>query len=159
MKEHHAETAWAAGVVLFDGVCNLCNGAVRFIIDRDPAGRFRFASLQSLAAREVLGAATVEEPLPDSIVLVERDRVTTRSTAALQIARRLQFPWPLLYAFIVVPRRLRDAVYDVVARNRYRWFGRREVCMVPTPGMMVRFLGAEATEGTELTKSSHGGTE
>lgn len=158
MKEHHAETARTADIVLFDGVCNLCNGAVRFIIDRDPAGRFRFASLQSSAARAVLGASAVEDPLPDSIVLVASGRVTTRSTAILRIARGLKFPWPLLYAFIVIPRRLRDAVYDVVARNRYRWFGRREVCMVPTPELRERF-DIEGTEGAEATEASHGGTE
>jgi predicted DCC family thiol-disulfide oxidoreductase YuxK len=140
MKPDSGHPAADADIVLFDGVCNLCNGAVRFIIDRDPAGRFRFASLQSSAACTVLRASAVEDPLPDSIVLVESDRVTTRSTAILRIARGLMFPWPLLYALIVVPRRLRDAVYDVVARHRYRWFGRREVCMLPTPGMRARFV-------------------
>lgn len=127
-------------LVLFDGVCNLCNVAVRFIIDRDPAARFRFASLQSSAARSQLDRIPGDAPRPDSIVLVEHGRLFTRSTAALRIARRLRFPWPLLFALIVVPRPLRDAVYDYVARNRYRWFGRREACLVPTAEVRGRFL-------------------
>jgi predicted DCC family thiol-disulfide oxidoreductase YuxK len=100
-------------VVRFDGRCNLCHGLVRFIAARDPAGRFRFAPLQ---------------PAADGIVLVEAERTYTKSTAALRIVRRLRYPWPLLYAFVVVPRPLRDLVYDWVARHRYRWFGRRDTC-------------------------------
>jgi predicted DCC family thiol-disulfide oxidoreductase YuxK len=125
-------------VLLFDGVCTLCNGFVRFVIDRDPAGRFQFAPLQSDAARRVLGAAP--QPLPDSLVLVENGRLFTRSTAALRVARGLRFPWPLAYLFVAVPRPVRDWLYDAVARNRYRWFGRRDVCMVPTPELRARFL-------------------
>jgi predicted DCC family thiol-disulfide oxidoreductase YuxK len=127
-------------VVLFDGVCNLCNGAVRFIIARDPGARYRFAALDSASAQAALQRAGVSGTLRDSIVLLDEKGVSTRSTAALRIARRLAPPWPLLYGFILVPRVLRDAVYDFVARNRYRWFGRQEVCMVPTPGLEDRFL-------------------
>jgi len=125
-------------VLLFDGVCTLCNGFVRFVIERDPAGRFQFAPLQSAAAARLLGVA--RPPLPDSLVLLEEGRLFTRSTAALRVARGLRFPWPLVYAFVVVPRPVRDWVYDAVARNRYRWFGRRDVCMVPTPELRSRFL-------------------
>jgi predicted DCC family thiol-disulfide oxidoreductase YuxK len=125
-------------VLLFDGVCTLCNGFVRFVIERDPAGRFQFAPLQSAAARRVLGATP--QPLPDSLVLVENGRLFTRSTAALRVARGLRFPWPLAYVFVAVPRPVRDWMYDAVARNRYRWFGRRDVCMVPTPELRARFL-------------------
>ena len=125
-------------MLLFDGVCTLCNGFVRFVIARDPAGRFQFAPLQSDAARRVLGAAP--QPLPDSLVLVENGRLFTRSTAALRVARGLRFPWPLAYVFVAVPRPVRDYLYDAVARNRYRWFGRRESCMVPTPELRARFL-------------------
>ena len=127
-------------VVLFDGVCNLCNGAVQFIIRRDPTGRYRFAALESPAARDLLEQAAVPDPLPDSIVLLDASGISTRSTAALRIARRLRFPWPLFYALIVVPEALRDAAYDFIARNRYRWFGRREVCVVPTAALRDRFL-------------------
>jgi predicted DCC family thiol-disulfide oxidoreductase YuxK len=129
-------------VLLFDGVCTLCNGFVRFVIERDPAGRFQFAPLQSAAARRVLGAAP--QPLPDSLVLVENGRLFTRSTAALRVARGLRFPWPLAYVFVAVPRPVRDWMYDVVARNRYRWFGRRDACMVPTPKLRARFLDDRA---------------
>ncbi|HEV3200166.1 MAG TPA: thiol-disulfide oxidoreductase DCC family protein [Bryobacteraceae bacterium] len=127
-------------VVLFDGVCNLCNRSVQFIIAHDPSARFRFAPLDSAAARSLIDEAAPRGPLPDSIVLMERRRTYTRSAAALRIARRLRFPWPLLYAFIVVPRPLRDIVYDFIARHRYRWFGKRDTCMVPTPELRARFL-------------------
>ena len=128
------------GTILFDGVCNLCNGFVRFVIARDPAARFRFAALNSPAATEVLRRAGVAGPLPDSIILVEDGREYFRSDAALRIARGLRFPWSLFYAFIVVPRFIRDWVYDWVAAHRYRWFGRRDVCMIPTAELQRRFL-------------------
>jgi len=127
-------------VILFDGVCNLCNGAVQFVIERDRAARFRFAALQSAAAAPLLGDAASGQALPDSIVLVEDGRVFTRSTAALRIARGLKFPWSAAYWLIAIPRPLRDWVYDLVARNRYNWFGRRDICMVPTPALRARFL-------------------
>ena len=128
-------------VVLFDGVCNLCNGTIRFIIERDPQARFQFATLQSPAAAALIGAHIDRASLPDSVVLVDAGRVHVRSTAALRIARQLRFPWPLAWIFIVVPRPIRDWVYDVIARHRYRWFGRRDECMVPTPELRNRFLG------------------
>ena len=129
-----------SATILFDGVCNLCNGFVRFVIARDPAARFRFAALQSPAASALLREAGDAQPLPDSVVLVEDGRVYVRSAAALRIARGLRFPWPLAYAAIVVPRFIRDRIYDAVAANRYRWFGRRDVCMVPTPDLARRVL-------------------
>jgi predicted DCC family thiol-disulfide oxidoreductase YuxK len=129
-----------ASLVLFDGVCNLCNGFVRFVIRRDPGGHFTFGSLQSGSARQVLSLHDVPQPLPDSLVLLEAGQVFTRSTAALRIARRLTFPWPLVAALLAIPRPLRDWVYDRVARNRYRWFGRRDQCMLPTPEQRRRFL-------------------
>jgi predicted DCC family thiol-disulfide oxidoreductase YuxK len=127
-------------VVLFDGVCNLCNGFVQFVIPRDPDGYFRFAALSSEAAARVLSTTRREGPLVDSVVLVEDGNVYVRSAAALRIARRLSFPWVLGYGLMIVPRPLRDAIYDLVARRRYRWFGRRETCMVPGPGVRDRFL-------------------
>jgi predicted DCC family thiol-disulfide oxidoreductase YuxK len=126
----------AGAVVLFDGVCNLCNGAVRFILARDPAARFRFASLQSDAARRLLGDGGPAE----TIVLLDAGKTYVISTAALRIARGLRFPWPLLYAFVAVPRPVRDLIYDWVARHRYRWFGKRDTCMLPTPELRERFL-------------------
>ena len=129
-----------SGTILFDGVCNLCNGFVRFVIARDPAARFRFAALTSPAAIEALRRAGVAQPLPDSIVLIEDGRVYFRSDAALQIARHLRFPWPVACALALIPRFIRDAMYDCIAARRYRWFGRRETCMIPTPGLRGRFL-------------------
>jgi predicted DCC family thiol-disulfide oxidoreductase YuxK len=126
----------AGAVVLFDGVCNLCNGAVRFILARDPAARFRFASLQSDAARRLMGTGGPTE----TIVLLDAGKTYVKSTAALRIARGLRFPWPLLYAFVAVPRPVRDLIYDWVARHRYRWFGKRDTCMLPTPELRERFL-------------------
>jgi predicted DCC family thiol-disulfide oxidoreductase YuxK len=127
-------------VILFDGVCNLCNGFVQFVIARDPQARFQFAALQSSAAERLLGPRDTHGDWPDSMVLVTEGRVFTRSAAALRILRGLRVPWPLAFAFIVVPPPLRDWLYDIVARNRYRWFGRRDVCMVPTPDLRARFL-------------------
>ena len=130
----------AGPVILFDGVCNLCNGFVQFVIARDPQGRFRFASLQSKAAAALLNGQMQSGPLPDSVLLAEDGRIYTRSTAALRVARGLGFPWNLSYGLVMVPKPLRDAVYDWVARNRYAWFGKRDVCMVPTPDQRARFL-------------------
>ena len=113
---------------------------MQFVIVRDPAARFHFAALQSDAAAALLRDCGVTAPLPDSIVLVEDGRVFVRSGAALRILRRLRFPWPLLYGLVIVPRVIRDRVYDVVAAHRYRWFGRRESCMLPTPELSKRFL-------------------
>ncbi len=129
-----------SATILFDGVCTLCNGFVQFVIARDPSARFRFASLQSPAAAALLRESGVTAPLPDSIVLVEGRRVFVRSSAALRILRGLRFPWVLAYGFIAVPRFVRDPVYDVIAAHRYRWFGKRETCMVPTPELKRRFL-------------------
>jgi predicted DCC family thiol-disulfide oxidoreductase YuxK len=134
------QPACECAVVLFDGVCNLCNGSVSFIVARDPAAHFHFAALQSEAAQRLLRESGVHENLPDSVALVEHSRVYTRSTAALRIARQLRFPWPVFYALIVLPRWLRDAGYDLIARHRYRWFGRRDACMMPTPELRRRFL-------------------
>lgn len=139
-----APAAADSGVVLFDGVCNLCNSAVQFIIRRDPRAKLKFAPLDSPTARGLLGSAEFTGSLPDSIILVEGGpdsrRITTQSTAVLRIAKRLRGPWPLAYALIVIPKPLRDWAYRFIARNRYRWFGKRESCMLPTPELRDRFL-------------------
>jgi predicted DCC family thiol-disulfide oxidoreductase YuxK len=132
-----------APLVLFDGVCNLCHGAVQFVIKNDPKARFRFAALQSPAAEQALAAAGFEGPRPDSMMLVDRGRVYTRSAAALAIARGLRFPWPLLAVFWIVPSPLRDLVYRWIARHRYRWFGKRDECWVPTPELRARFADSD----------------
>ena len=129
-----------SGTILFDGVCNLCNGFVQFVIKRDPTAGFRFGALSSEAARQVLKDAGVHGSIPDSIVLVQDGQIYFRSDAPLRIARDLTFPWPLFAVFAVVPRVIRDRVYDFIAAHRYRWFGRRDMCMVPTAELKDRFL-------------------
>lgn len=137
------EPRQGTSLVLFDGVCNLCNTSVLFIIDRDPAARFRFAALQSDAAAAALASLSAEVPQhgADSIVLIQDGRVYQRSDAALRIAQGLRRPWPFLGALLVVPRPVRDWVYDLIARNRYRWFGRRDACRIPTTELKERFVG------------------
>lgn len=129
-------------VVLFDGVCNMCNGLAAFVIARDPApGRFRFAPLQSASGQWVLRRHGLRTDDFDTFVLVEGERAFVRSTAALRLLRRLGLPWSLLSAVLtLVPRPLRDAAYGWVARNRYAWFGKRDACMVPAPDVRSRFL-------------------
>lgn len=127
-------------LIFFDGVCNLCNGAVNFIIDRDPKHKFQFASLQSAKAKELLPAEAFDT---DSIVLLTKeDRLLTKSSAALEIARNLSGLWPLFYIFIILPAFVRDAVYDLIAKNRYKWFGKQDSCRMPTPDLKERFLEA-----------------
>jgi predicted DCC family thiol-disulfide oxidoreductase YuxK len=137
-------------VILFDGVCNLCNGLVRFVIARDPGAQFAFASLQSVAASRLLDGRSEVVGGLDSLVLVEGDRVFTRSTAALRIAARLGFPWSLATGLIVVAPAVRDFFYTVVARNRYRWFGVRDECMAPTPDVVSRFLPIDSPAARPL---------
>ncbi len=126
-------------VILFDGVCNLCSGAVQFIIRRDPRARYRFASLQSGAAQALLNEFNITEDLK-TFILIEHNKVYKRSTAALRVARHLTGAWPLLYGFIIVPPFIRDGVYNVIGRYRYSWFGKKDQCMMPTPSIQSRFL-------------------
>ena len=127
-------------VILFDGVCNLCNASVQFVIRHDRRGRFRFAALQSEAGKSLLNRCGCASEDVASVVLVEGSRCYRESTAALRVLRACDGPWRMLYAGIVVPRFLRDAAYRMFAGNRYRWFGKREQCMVPTPELRARFL-------------------
>lgn len=126
-------------LILFDGVCNLCNASVDFIIKRDK-GYFKFASLQSEFVRQLLPNLLVGEN-PESIILYENGEVFTKSTAALKIASHLQFPWNNLKFFLFVPRPIRDSIYKFIAQNRYRWFGKRNTCRLPTPEERTRILG------------------
>jgi predicted DCC family thiol-disulfide oxidoreductase YuxK len=129
-------------IILFDGICNFCNGAVQFIIQRDRRGYFRFASLQSEAGRKLIAPYPHLQNL-DTIVLVENGRVYSESTAILHIAKRLDGLWKAAYILLVVPAALRNPLYRYVARHRYRWFGKREACMIPTPEIRERFLSME----------------
>lgn len=126
-------------VILFDGDCNFCDASVQFIINRDPKGIFHFASLQSEAGQELLQKHNVPADI-DSMILIENEKVFYKSSAALRICRHLQGAWKLLYALIVIPSPIRNVVYDVVARNRYKWFGQKESCMLPPPSIRKRFL-------------------
>lgn len=127
-------------IVLFDGVCNFCNGTVQFVIKNDPAKRFKFAALQSETGQTLLQKHGFSLSDFDTFVLVDGDRAYTKSGAALRMARGLKMPWPLLYGFIIVPAFIRDAAYSLVARNRYKWFGKKDACMIPDPGQRDRFI-------------------
>jgi len=130
-------------VVLFDGVCNLCNHTVDFILRHDPHSYFYFASLQSEIAQQLLSgypnAGTYASQL-DTVLLVEKGKVYEKSSAVLRIASRLSWQWQWLRIFSIVPRPLRNRLYDWVARNRYRWFGKKSTCRLPSPAERARFL-------------------
>jgi len=128
-----------SSIVLFDGVCNFCNGAVNFIISHDPDKIFRFAPLQSEIGQELQGKHGIGNDI-DSIVLVENDKAYTYSTAGLRVARTMGGIWSLAYVFIVVPAPIRDFFYRTFAKNRYRLFGKQDACMLPTPDIRERFL-------------------
>lgn len=127
-------------VILFDGVCNLCNSSVNFVIDRDKNGYFKFASLQSEFGQEQVRRIGRDPNQLNSIVLIEGGRFYRKSTAALRVARKLSGGWPLLYVFIIIPTFLRDLIYNFIAKNRYRWFGKQDACRIPTPELSHRFL-------------------
>jgi len=127
-------------IILFDGVCNLCNNSVQFIIKRDLKKRFLFTSLQSDAARDILLQFQLENSELDSIIFIENGKIYQKSDAILKIVKHLNGIWKISYAFIIIPKIIRDYVYTTIAKNRYRWFGKREVCMIPTKELQMRFL-------------------
>ncbi len=127
-------------IVLFDDQCNLCTASVQFIIRRDKQNRFRFASLQSAAGEALLRLYNVPSTPTDTVVLIHNGKAYTESEAALYIARYLSGWWPVLYACIVVPAFIRNAFYRFIARNRYRWFGKRRECWLPDETLRSRFL-------------------
>ena len=126
-------------IVLFDGECNFCDASVQFILKHDPKGIFKFASLKSEIGQQLLNDFNVPQNM-DGIVLIEGNGFYTRSTAALKIARQLTGLWKFFYTFIIIPKFLRDSVYSVIAKNRYKWFGKKDSCMLPTPEQRKRFL-------------------
>lgn len=127
-------------VILFDGVCNLCNGAINFVIKKDKRNVFKFAALQSETGIMLLSKYKIDTSKVDSIILVDGENCYVKSSAALRIAKDLSGGYPLLYGFLILPRFIRDAVYDYIARNRYKWFGKKESCMIPTPELKSKFL-------------------
>ncbi len=126
-------------IVLFDGVCNFCNGSVNFIIRNDPGKKFKFAALQSEVGTKQKEKFGIGDDV-DSVVLIEDGKAYMHSTAALKIARGLGGVWSLAYVFIIVPAFIRDAAYKLFAANRYKIFGRQDACMLPTPDVRERFL-------------------
>lgn len=134
-----------SAIVIFDGYCTLCNGAVQFILAKDKKAYFHFTALSSEVGEELRSEMPEHMRNSDSFFLYENGRFYQKSTAALKVAARLTFPYPLLSVFRIIPPFLRDAVYGWIARNRYRWFGKREACMFPSPEVKERFLGVDPT--------------
>lgn len=128
-------------ILLFDGVCNLCNSSVHFIIQHDKKDRFKFAAIQSEIGKELFKKFNMDPSLTDSLVLIELNRFYNRSTAALRIAKHLDGLYPLLYIFIIIPPFIRDGIYDLIAKNRYKWFGKKEACMIPSDEIRSKFVG------------------
>lgn len=127
-------------IILFDGVCNFCNGSVNFIIERDPTAYFKFAPLQSEIGQKLIDEHGVNKAETDSVILIESGKVYTHSTAALRVARKLTGAWKLFYGFWIVPKFIRDFAYKLFAKNRYKMFGKIDACMLPTPDVRARFL-------------------
>ena len=127
-------------IVLFDGVCNLCSNSVQFILKRDKKNQFIFGSLQGKAGQQYLAKYNLPANTFNSFMLVEDETLHTLSTAALRMLRHLGGGWSLLYAFIIVPKFIRDAIYKWIAKNRYNWFGKKDACWIPTPALKAKFL-------------------
>lgn len=127
-------------IVFFDGVCNLCNRSVDFILKRDSKKIFRFVSLQSKIANDLLEMEGVYAQNMRTIILLKNGKIFYRSSAILEIVRQLTAPWPLLYVFKLVPRFVRDGLYNLVSKNRYSWFGKRDTCRIPSIDERARFL-------------------
>lgn len=127
-------------ILLFDGVCHFCNGTVNFITDRDPKEKFVFAPLQSELAQQLLKEHQLPVDKMDTLVLIKGEKHWLRSSAALEITKNLKGLWPLLYFFVIIPPFLRNPVYNLVARNRYKWFGKLDACRLPTAAERKRFL-------------------
>lgn len=130
-------------IILFDGVCTLCNASIDFVMKRDPKNRFLVGALQESVSKKVLSDFQVDPAYLDSLVLVEKGKIYFRSTAALRIAKGLGGLWSLLYIFIILPTFLRDPVYDWIGKNRYRWFGKKSTCRMPTAEERKKFLSEE----------------
>ena len=128
------------GIVLFDGVCHLCDGAVRFILKRERAAELKFAPLQSDSGKSLLQKYGYPSGYLDGLILIENNRAHDRSSACLRIAGKLSFPWNLLFPLLIIPKPLRDFIYGIIASARYRWFGKKESCSLPQGEDQARFL-------------------
>ncbi|MAZ26168.1 MAG: thiol-disulfide oxidoreductase [Cytophagaceae bacterium] len=127
-------------VLLFDGVCNLCDGAVKFIIKHDKRDCIVFASLQGEVGRALLKKYNIDPAKTDSMVFIDEDKVFVKSSAVLRISKYLDKAFPLAYPLIFIPKFIRNGVYDFVAKNRYKWYGKKESCMIPTPELKAKFI-------------------
>lgn len=128
-------------VVLFDGVCNLCNGSVNWLIDHDKKNVLQFASLQSEYAQQTIGKLGLQGSYLDTMVLVDGENYYVRSTAILHMLKLMGGIYRIAFVFVIIPAFIRDAFYNFIARNRYRWFGRQDACRIPTPELKAKFLG------------------
>ena len=127
-------------IILFDGICNLCNSSVNFVIRHDKNDVFKFATLQSEIGKDLVSKFKIDATKVDSIILIDGDKHYEKSSAALRIAKWLSGAYPLFYGFMIVPRFIRNSVYNLVAKNRYKWFGKKESCMIPTVELKSKFL-------------------
>jgi predicted DCC family thiol-disulfide oxidoreductase YuxK len=127
-------------IILFDGVCNLCSNSVQFIIKHDPKNHFRFASLQSKSGQQILAQFNLSTTNLSSFILLENGKIFTQSTGALKVAKQLSKGWRFLYVLINVPPFIRDGVYQIIANNRYRWFGKKTTCLIPSAAVEALFL-------------------
>lgn len=128
-------------ILIFDGVCNFCNSFVNYIIDRDPKKKIRFVASQSEPGKKLLKKYKVsKQEVKESIIFIEQERYTTKSTAFFHILKHLKFPWFLFYGVMIIPGFIRDPIYDFIGRNRYKWFGKRTTCRMPTKDIKDRFL-------------------
>jgi predicted DCC family thiol-disulfide oxidoreductase YuxK len=127
-------------IILFDGVCNFCDGAINFVLKQDKKDVFRFAPLQSQTGQKLLAQYQIPKKDFESFILIQDGKAYQKSTAALKVLNQLPWYWKALQVFWIVPKFIRDGVYDFIAHNRYKWFGKKEVCMIPTPEMRSRFL-------------------
>jgi len=127
-------------VILFDGVCNFCNVMVNFIIRQDKKNIFQFATLQSLSGKKLLEEYKINWKRNDSFIIIEKGRAFQKSNAALKLYNKLPWYWKWTQIFWIVPKFIRDGIYNFIAKNRYRWFGKKEECMIPEPGMKQKFL-------------------
>jgi predicted DCC family thiol-disulfide oxidoreductase YuxK len=130
-------------IVFFDGVCNLCNASIDFIIQKDKKNQFLVGALQDSLSKEVLAGHQVKQDYLDSLILLEEDKIFYKSTAALKIARKLSGIWPIFYPLIHLPTWLRDPVYDFIGKNRYRLFGKKNTCRIASPEEKAKFLSQE----------------
>jgi predicted DCC family thiol-disulfide oxidoreductase YuxK len=127
-------------IILFDGVCNFCNSKINFIIRHDRKDYFRFAPLQSDAGKKILTENNISTFSMDSFILIENGKSHQKTSAALRIAKHLNGLWPVFYCFLIVPPFIRDIVYNIIAKNRYKWWGKKDSCMIPTPEVRNKFL-------------------